>query len=504
MTIIRAKADTLKEEDKQVLKRECKTLGVETEFIDNVDERNLYMAKRIVDGYEFGRKLNKEEERALIKAILSNRTLTNGGNVFLTTLVRNLEKIGLNKQEIYGTIINLGANGNVIDTPEYGYYNLLSSKDKILELAQYKDDIETKVSSMTIQWAMANQLNSESKKALKEEYEELKISQELIDEIDERNLYVSKRIVDEYNFSRKLNSQERRAILQSILNNKLLKRKNIYISKLEKNVERAGFTEQEIYGIIINLVVNERIIKENGYGYQILINNSEKALGLAQHKSEINTTVTDITIQTAETNQLSEETIEDLKRQYEDLGFLTDNIEEIHEKNLYTAKRIVDNYEFDRKLRDEEKRLLLQSILSPKILRKGRTSYLITIMKNLEKIGLTEQESYGAMMNLAINGNLIDNKEYKYIKVLNSPNGILELSKHKNQIKTNIDENMIQNLMKKAEKIIKKSVKQVREQGNIVDIHSTMNELEDMVTMEFLKDNPSKTNDVPDNDEQEL
>ena len=58
--------------------------------------------------------------------------------------------------------------------------------------------------------------------------------------------------------------------------------------------------------------------------------------------------------------------------------------------------------------------------------------------------------------------------------------------------------------MKKAEKIIKKSVKQVREQGNIVDIHSTMNELEDMVTMEFLKDNPSKTNDVPDNDEQEL
>ena len=504
MTIIRAKADTLKEEDKQVLKRECKTLGVETEFIDNVDERNLYMAKRIVDGYEFGRKLNKEEERALIKAILSNRTLTNGGNVFLTTLVRNLEKIGLNKQEIYGTIINLGANGNVIDTPEYGYYNLLSSKDKILELAQYKDDIETKVSSMTIQWAMANQLNSESKKALKEEYEELKISQELIDEIDERNLYVSKRIVDEYNFSRKLNSQERRAILQSILNNKLLKRKNIYISKLEKNLERAGFTEQEIYGIIINLVVNERIIKENGYGYQILINNSEKALGLAQHKSEINTTVTDITIQTAETNQLSEETIEDLKRQYEDLGFLTDNIEEIHEKNLYTAKRIVDNYEFDRKLRDEEKRLLLQSILSPKILRKGRTSYLITIMKNLEKIGLTEQESYGAMMNLAINGNLIDNKEYKYIKVLNSPNGILELSKHKNQIKTNIDENMIQNLMKKAEKIIKKSVKQVREQGNIVDIHSTMNELEDMVTMEFLKDNPSKTNDVPDNDEQEL
>ena len=201
---------------------------------------------------------------------------------------------------------------------------------------------------------------------------------------------------------------------------------------------------------------------------------------------------------------MSEETIEDLKRQYEDLGFLTDNIEEIHEKNLYTAKRIVDNYEFDRKLRDEEKRLLLQSILSPKILRKGRTSYLITIMKNLEKIGLTEQESYGAMMNLAINGNLIDNKEYKYIKVLNSPNGILELSKHKNQIKTNIDENMIQNLMKKAEKIIKKSVKQVREQGNIVDIHSTMNELEDMVTMEFLKDNPSKTNDVPDNDEQEL
>ena len=31
-----------------------------------------------------------------------------------------------------------------------------------------------------------------------------------------------------------------------------------------------------------------------------------------------------------------------------------------------------------------------------------------------------------------------------------------------------------------------------------------MNELENMATMEFAKDNPSNTNDMPDDDEQEL
>ena len=341
---------------------------------------------------------------------------------------------------------------------------------------------------MTIQWAMANQLSQEDRDKLKQEYENLEISKEFINEIDERNLYIAKRIIDEYNFGRQLNNQERRAILQSILNNKLLKRKNIYISKLEKNLIKAGFSEQEIYGIIINLGVNEKIIKEAGYGYQNLINNGEKAIELAKHKSEIDTNVSDITIQTAETNQLSEKTLKMLKRQYKDLGFAEEKIEEIHERNLYIAKRIVDNYKFYRELSNEEKRLILQSMLSLKMLEKNNTSYLITLMKNLEKIGLSEQEIYGAMINLGITGKLIDDKEYKYVNVLNSPKKIFELADHKDEIETSIDENKLQNLTQKAKKIMKKSVKKIKEQGRIEEIPTIMDELESMARKEFSKD----------------
>ncbi len=488
MTLLRAKVNTLKEEDKQELKEEYKALGIESEVIEEVNERNLYMAKRIVQGYKFDRKLKKDEERALIKSIISNRILSKKGHIFLTTLARNLEKIGLNEQEIYGTIINLGANGNVVNSGEYGYHYLLSNKNKVFELLQYKDKIETKVNSMTIQWAMANQLSQEDRDKLKQEYENLEISKEFINEIDERNLYIAKRIIDEYNFGRQLNNQERRAILQSILNNKLLKRKNIYISKLEKNLIKAGFSEQEIYGIIINLGVNEKIIKEAGYGYQNLINNGEKAIELAKHKSEIDTNVSDITIQTAETNQLSEKTLKMLKRQYKDLGFAEEKIEEIHERNLYIAKRIVDNYKFYRELSNEEKRLILQSMLSLKMLEKNNTSYLITLMKNLEKIGLSEQEIYGAMINLGITGKLIDDKEYKYVNVLNSPKKIFELADHKDEIETSIDENKLQNLTQKAKKIMKKSVKKIKEQGRIEEIPTIMDELESMARKEFSKD----------------
>lgn len=53
-----------------------------------------------------------------------------------------MEEEGLKTQEIYGIIINLGVNGNLVNETGYGYGNLFNSRDRISQMVRdYKDDI---------------------------------------------------------------------------------------------------------------------------------------------------------------------------------------------------------------------------------------------------------------------------------------------------------------------------------------------------------------------------
>ena len=405
-TINLAKTKEINEKEKQEIKSKYEKLGISKEFIDSINVRNLYIANQIIEEYDFKKNLSNEEKSAILQSILSQKGLEKQGSLYLTTLIENLREIGWTEHEAYGIIINLGIHGNIIATSGYGYQKLLGSKTNIMKLWQHKDEVKTSVKDVDIQVAIAKNLNKMQIGNLKIEYEDLGIPKEFISEINEKNLYIVKQIVDRYDFGRKISNEEEKAILQNMLDRKRLG--TGYLTTILKELEKIGLTEQEIYGVIINLGINGSVIENRGYSYTELINNTKKVSELSQYKDKMETSVSNSTIKTALVNYLSEEKKKELKRHYEMLGISSEILDRVDERNLYMAKVIVDNYNFGKVLNKREEKAILQSIVGSKGLEKNNSCYLNTLVKKLEKIGLSEQEIFGTIINLGINKSIIE------------------------------------------------------------------------------------------------
>ena len=85
---------------------------------------------------------------------------------------------------------------------------------------------------------------------------------------------------------------------------------------------------------------------------------------------------------------------------------------DVGERNIDYALRIVDEYDsistIGHQLTEEEKKAIVEALIGNKMLNKGRSIYIATLQAKLVEVGLTEQESYGAIINYAIgkgNGN---------------------------------------------------------------------------------------------------
>lgn len=54
----------------------------------------MYVAKQIVEGYDFNRNISKEEKTVLIKAILNNSLLGKKNTITLISLIQDMEQRG--------------------------------------------------------------------------------------------------------------------------------------------------------------------------------------------------------------------------------------------------------------------------------------------------------------------------------------------------------------------------------------------------------------------------
>lgn len=87
--------------------------------------------------------------------LLNTSLLNNGKGYYLVSLIQNMEKLGLNEQEIYGMIISGGIEGRILDIKGYSYADLLVNKNNAYQtIAQYKDEIQTHVTEEAIQKAV--------------------------------------------------------------------------------------------------------------------------------------------------------------------------------------------------------------------------------------------------------------------------------------------------------------------------------------------------------------
>ena len=425
------------------LKKELIDLGIGEDFIESKDIKNVYIAKQIVDEYEFGKNLSEEEKKAILKSILGVTILNKDNTGYLSSLMQRMEQIGLNKQQIYGMIINLGVNGTAIEKTGYSYVHLLGNNNNVWQtITQHKDEIQTEVTEGTILKSITDSLNQEDIQKIKEEFYALGIDENIINEINEKNLYVGKQIIDGYCFKRELTTEERRVILEAILGNSILKKSNILLTTLIQNMEQIGLNEQQIYGMIINLGINGKVIEKSKYAYvDLLQNNNDVCRTIAQYKDEISTDVTEGTILKAKIDSLNKEDIHKLKEELSTWGIVKEFIDSQDDKNLYIAKQIIDGYHFNRSLTTEEKKAILERILSNSALEK---SYLVTLVQNIEQIGLNQQQIYGMIINLGINGRVIEEKGYGYKDLLcNSNNACQTIGKYKDKIPTIVTESTI-------------------------------------------------------------
>lgn len=244
--------------------------------------------------------------------ILDNNALNDGKFNYLTTLIQNMEKIGLNKQEIYGMIINLGINGKVLEETGFDYSILLVNKNNACQtIAQYKDKIQTQVTKGGILKAQSERLKKKDTEKLIEELSALGIDREFLEIKDVRNVYIAKQIIEGYDFKRKIRDDEKGCLIKAILNNSGLNGNgNCFLTSLIYNLEQVGINTQEIYGMIINLGVNGNIIEETGYSYGHLLQNSNNACQtIARYKDKMQTQVTETSILKAQSENLNKQDV---------------------------------------------------------------------------------------------------------------------------------------------------------------------------------------------------
>ena len=435
------------------IKKELVNLGLDIDFIELKDDENLYMAKKIIDGYNFKRELKDSEKKAIYMSVLKNKVLDKDYHSYLTTLAKKLEKIGLSKNEVYGTIINLGINGTVTEQTKYDYSRLLMNPERIRELEAVKADVNCNVSDLSIQIAMMNNLDNRDINDLKQELINWDFDADFIESLHEKNIYLANRIVNEYKFTKKLNEEEKKAIIKLILNNSnLTKKKGVLLSALAKNLEHIGLSEQEVYGTIINSAVNGSAIERRGFSYDYLLGSSSKVQEIDSH--EIDTMVSEMTIQEALIKNMSKQDEGVLIEQLVDLGIEEDFLKEKNIINLYIAKQIVEGYDFGRKIKQEEKKTLLKAVLNSSCLggKKG-VCYLNSLIKKIKKIGLSNQEIYGMIINLGIGVKILERNGYGYNNLLSNKNNVCQtIAQYKDEICTQVTEKSIQKAVEKANK----------------------------------------------------
>ncbi len=426
------------------LKNELIKLGIEKDFIDLKDIKNEYVAKKIVEGYEFGREINQEEKRAIIRAILEHSNLNKGeGCSYLSRLMQDMQNIGLSEQEIYGMIINLGIYGKVIRNGGYSYTNLLNNNNNCCQtIEQYKNEVQTNITEIDILKAQASNISREKEKNIKGDFIKLGLKQEFIDKKELSNLYIVSRIINEYEFDKELTDEEKKSIIYSMLSRKALnKGEDTYLIFLLKNMEKLGLSKQEMYGMIINLSIDGYIIEKGKFSYSELIQNRKNSCQmLSEYRDGIPAKVTELCIKRASQNALDDKESKLIKEEQDYLEIDEDIMNSIYLPNVHAAKQIIDGYDFGRDLTGEEKKAILYSMLKSNSILKSRP-FLKTLMEDMDKIGLNTQEIYGMMINLGTKGKIIEENGYSYSNLLRNTNNARQtIAQYKNQIQSKVTE----------------------------------------------------------------
>jgi len=459
----------------ETIKSDLIKMGLYEDDIRAINTRNLIDAKKIVDGYEFVRKISDSERKALILAIITRQKSLLSKDYYLADVMKTLKEMGLSEQEVYGTMINLSLEKNVVqkdadDKNRYDFSFLLSLKRNREELKAHNYPIKTRVQEDTIKKATSQHLTEEELKEtvpnnikIIKELTDLGINEADIKDIKIKNLIDLKTVVDGYKFQRDVSDKEKKALILAMLEKtKTYLCRELYLSSIIDTLGEMGLSEQEVYGGIINLCINRNVVQKDKidtrrYDISFLLTAPKSRQALKEHNYAIKTIVEEDTIKNASLKYLTKEELGEMQKgkksniqiinELKKFGFNENDLQGIKVKNLEDAKQFVDEYDFGREVSAEEKTALIYAILTKPKQYLGNC-YLSSIKETLEEMGLSEQEANGAIINLCIDRNVIkkdkaDKTRYDISFLLLQPRSREKLKKYNYPIRTLVEEEVI-------------------------------------------------------------
>ena len=166
------------------------------------------------------------------------------------------------------------------------------------------------------------------------------------------------------------------------------------INKIQ--IGKNKFTQNDVFAIMINLAIDGKI-GEISYSELLRKDMREIQHILLDNREELQTSVLPISMDLL-AGQGKE--IDRLKRDLINLGIDKRFIESKDIMNVYIAKKIVEEYIFERDISTKEKASLIKAVLNSSSLNKERPTYLKSLVQNMEQTGLKTQEIYGMIINL--------------------------------------------------------------------------------------------------------
>ena len=450
--MLKAVSDNLTEEEIEQINVKRKELGLDELFDPPIIEKNVYVAYEIVEKY-FAKnsevEINDDEKNSIVKNILFHQALQEKrGGYLLTSLMQYVESLGFKEEQVCGIVINLAVNGSVLeDIPGMDYKRLLQNNGNTRELfAQNKDKVQYEVKKSTILKARIQGFSDEEKGRVLREYDVIGDNEIVVFS----NVYTIIELINDFSKRRRLDDKDKDLLLKAILSGKEVKENSLIINTLQR-LENNAFLFEEAEEIIIKLAVENKICDLRGYTFRDILGKKDKAKQIFEKRKKFDLKVDEKTFiharQKILRNEKSGETSDiDIKEEFSKLGIDSEFLDQIHEKNLVTAKEIVDNYKFNRELKDSEKAAIIKNILSYDGAGKTGTRYLENLVKTLELINFSKNEIYGIIINYSVPKSSIEKgvslKELRN-KKKNAIKRLEEMKCNGEEVKTEVDEKTI-------------------------------------------------------------
>lgn len=403
----KANWQSLDEKERNILYEDLeKKYGISIETLKIKSEFNLYLAKRIVDLYD--ESLEDSEKGVLIQSILNNSFLNKDKGVLLFPIMNQFEDLWHNPKQMAGMIINLSV-GDALEQTGLSYNEIIQNKRECRnKIKKYKDNIRTNITPITIMKAQINTMGIKQKEEILGELEQLGIDKDTIKNVKFNNLLAGYLLLKKCCEREAISKENQRIFLKRIIScSDLNINATSNLINIIKVLNDSGLNENEILHFLIIAATNGIEINNKKFSYKDIITNAKNShYELVRNIKKIETELTAITILKAKSQMVESEEIEQIKQKIIGNGIDEKMLDNRDEQDIYVANYIIERVFQNTTISEENKSKIAYYVLKSSCLLPKNNLHLMSILQNLEKMGIGENESYFLIINCAVKGKL--------------------------------------------------------------------------------------------------